>query len=117
MRYRAVLVAVLLAAAPALAQQLQPYAPAAVTADDYARAERFLAANVSPLVYGASFFLGRWMLGEEVAKHVVTDVLLKTAAGNVVIAFALAVAGYAGVLLFTLWFRSRKKGHPHAAGH
>ena len=54
MRFRATCVAVLLAAVPALAQQLQPYAPAAVTADDYARAERFLAASVTPLVYGAS---------------------------------------------------------------
>ena len=69
----------------------------------------------APLVYGASFFLGRWMLGDEVAKHLIVRIGLTTIAGNVVLAFALAVAGYIGVLLFTLWFRL-KKGR-HAAGH
>jgi dipeptidyl aminopeptidase/acylaminoacyl peptidase len=38
-----------LVAAPALAQA--PYAPAALTADDYARAESFLGQNVVPLLY------------------------------------------------------------------
>lgn len=69
----------------------------------------------APLVYGTSFFLGRWMLGDEVAKHLIVRIGLTTAAGNVILAFAMAVAGYTGVLLFTLWVRS-KKGH-HAAGH
>lgn len=69
----------------------------------------------APLVYGASFFLGRWMLGDEVAKHLIVRIGLTTIAGNVVLAFAMAVAGYIGVLLFTLWFRL-KKGR-HAAGH
>jgi len=54
MRYRAALIAVCLAVVPAIAQRLPPHAPAALTADDYARAERFLGANVNPLVYGAS---------------------------------------------------------------
>jgi len=69
----------------------------------------------APIVYGASFFLGRWMLGDQVAKHMITDILLKTIAGNLVLAIAMAIAGYAGVLTFTLWVRS-KKGR-HAAGH
>ena len=38
-----------LVAAPAFAQT--PHAPAKLTADDYARAERFLPQNVNPLVY------------------------------------------------------------------
>lgn len=69
----------------------------------------------APILYGASFLLGRWMLGDEVAKHLIVRIGLTTAAGSVVLAFALAVAGYAGVLLFTLWVRS-KRGR-HAAGH
>lgn len=69
----------------------------------------------APLVYGASFFLGRWILGDEVAKHLIVRIGLTTAAGNVILAFSLAVAGYAGVLLFTLWVRSKKARH--AAGH
>ncbi len=48
MRYAALLLTVLLAQ-PSFAQ-----APRALTADDYARAEKFLAYNVNPLVYGAS---------------------------------------------------------------
>ncbi|MDO8729980.1 MAG: DUF2062 domain-containing protein [Candidatus Omnitrophota bacterium] len=62
----------------------------------------------APIMYGASFLLGRWMLGDEVAKHLIVRIGLTTAAGNVILAFALAVAGYTGVLLFTLWLRSKK---------
>ena len=68
----------------------------------------------TPFLYGASFFLGRRILGEEAAKHVVADAQVKTLTGNVILAFGMAVAGYIGVLAFTLWVRS-KKGH-HAAG-
>ena len=46
---RVLVLAALLATAPAAAQT-----PAALTADDYARAERFLAASTNPLVSGAS---------------------------------------------------------------
>ena len=42
------------AAAPAAAQAPQAYAPARVTADDYARAETFMSYEVDPLVSGAS---------------------------------------------------------------
>jgi len=35
-------------------QEPVPYAPASVTAEDYAAAERFLSANTSPLVFGGS---------------------------------------------------------------
>ncbi len=49
MRNAAFFAAVLLAA-PLAAQQ--PYAPARVTAEDYARAERFLSGQVDPLVLG-----------------------------------------------------------------
>jgi len=48
------LIVLLLAAVPALSQQTQPYAPTMLTADDYTRAEKFLAEGVDPLVYGAS---------------------------------------------------------------
>lgn len=42
----------LLVAGPVAAQE--PYAPAALTEEDYARAERFLPANTAPLVFGAN---------------------------------------------------------------
>lgn len=50
MRRLLLLLPVLLASLPLAAQQ--PHAPARLDAQDYARAERFLAANVAPLVYG-----------------------------------------------------------------
>ncbi|HWK11580.1 MAG TPA: DPP IV N-terminal domain-containing protein, partial [Vicinamibacterales bacterium] len=45
------LAACLAAVAPIAAQQATPYTPTAVTAQDYARAERLMAYNVTPLVY------------------------------------------------------------------
>jgi dipeptidyl-peptidase-4 len=52
--YRVTLIAVF-ASAPALAQQTPaPEVPQALTAADYARAEKFLAASVTPLVFGAT---------------------------------------------------------------
>jgi len=47
---RTLLLLALLAAAPAAAQQT----PRVLTEEDYARAERFLAPNIEPLVFGAS---------------------------------------------------------------
>src|SRR5688572_15806294 len=49
MRYLIVGAFAVLVATPALAQE--PYAPTALTADDYARAERFLGQNAIPLLY------------------------------------------------------------------
>ncbi len=45
---------------PLAAQQPTPYAPASLNADDYARAERFLASHTSPLVLRASV-RPRWL--------------------------------------------------------
>ena len=55
---RALFVAVLAAATPVLAQQ-----PRALTADDYARAERFLGYNTTPLVSGATVRPG-WLAAD-----------------------------------------------------
>jgi dienelactone hydrolase len=49
---KTVLPLVLLLSSPAAAQTPQPYAPAALTAEDYARAERLLPAATSSLVLG-----------------------------------------------------------------
>ncbi len=51
MRYRALFVAMFVTIAPAAAQEGPPRA---LTADDYARAEKFLIQNTAPLVFGAS---------------------------------------------------------------
>ena len=50
MRYSVVLLAILAATAPAVAQQQPPV----VTAADYAGAEKFLRANTAPIVFGAT---------------------------------------------------------------
>ena len=49
----------------------------------------------APLVYGASYLIGRWMLGDKVAEHVILRIGLTTIAGNAVLALGLAAAGYA----------------------
>ena len=57
MRYSVILLALLVYAAPAVAQhpEYQHFDPRpVVTADDYARAEQFLRQNTSPLVFGAT---------------------------------------------------------------
>jgi len=58
MRKRALLLAALLVPAPAFAQ-----APRALTADDYARAERFMPYGVDSLVYGAAV-RPAWLAGD-----------------------------------------------------
>jgi dipeptidyl-peptidase 4 len=49
------------AAAPAIGQQ--PYAPRALTADDYAHAERFMGYNTAPLVFGGPV-RANWLSGD-----------------------------------------------------
>ena len=58
MRNRAVLLAALLAAAPAAAQT-----PRALSAADYARAERFMGYNTNPLVFGGAV-RAAWLPGD-----------------------------------------------------
>ena len=58
MRPIALLFASLLAAAPVAAQQ-----PRVLTADDYARAERFMGYNTTPLVYGGAV-RATWLAGD-----------------------------------------------------
>ncbi|MGA2381837.1 MAG: DPP IV N-terminal domain-containing protein [Gemmatimonadales bacterium] len=58
MRTSGLLIVALLAAAPALAQT-----PRALTADDYARAERFMGYNTTPLVYGGAV-RAAWLPGD-----------------------------------------------------
>jgi dipeptidyl-peptidase-4 len=58
MRHPAVLLATLVAAAPAFAQQ-----PRTLVAGDYARAERFMGYNTTPLVYGGAV-RATWLSGD-----------------------------------------------------
>ena len=72
----------------------------------------------APLVYGGSYFLGRWMLGNQVIEHKIARILLTTIAGNFVLAAGMALVGYLLVWVFAAWHqaRLRRKGK-HAAGH
>ena len=65
----------------------------------------------APLVYGASYLIGRWLLGDQAAKHVIVRIGVTTIAGNAVLALALAVAGYIGIWAFAVWYQKKKKGH------
>ncbi len=69
----------------------------------------------APLVYVGSYFLGRWLLGDQVIEHKIARILLNTLAGSVVMALALAVVGYLIVWGLAIWHR-RATGGRHAAG-
>ena len=71
----------------------------------------------APLVYGASYFLGRWMLGDRVVEHKITQILLTTLTGNLVMALAMALAGYLIVWGWVVWRRRRATGGRDAARH
>ena len=59
----------------------------------------------APFIYGASYLLGREILGDQGAQHLIVRVGLPTITGNVILAFGMAVIGYAAVFFFTLWVR------------
>jgi len=63
----------------------------------------------APLVYGGSYFLGRWLLGDRVVEHKIARILLRTLAGNLVMALGLAVVGYLVVWGLATWHRSRAR--------
>ncbi|HMA46361.1 MAG TPA: DPP IV N-terminal domain-containing protein, partial [Frankiaceae bacterium] len=108
----AVAVLVVLAAAPAAAQQ-----PRALTADDYARAERFMGYNTTPLVFGASV-RPVWLAGDrfwyrntipEGAEFVVVDPARRTRArafDHTLLAAALARAADTTLDAFHLPFQT-----------
>lgn len=53
LQWLSILLGIFAVASPCVAQQRSRYAPAAVTAADYARAEKFMGYNTRPLVFGA----------------------------------------------------------------
>ena len=63
----------------------------------------------SPLVYGGSYFLGRWLFGDPQVEQTIIRILLTTIAGNLVIALAMALAGYLLVWGFGTWYRSGRR--------
>ena len=69
----------------------------------------------TPLVYGGSYLIGRWLLGDRVAEHVILRIGLTTIAGNVVLAAGMAAVGYAAVLFLAARYQSKKRRH--AARH
>lgn len=69
----------------------------------------------APLVYGGSFFLGRWLLGNAELEQTITRILLTTIAGNLTLAMGMALTGYLLVWGFAAWCQSKKR--PHASRH
>lgn len=68
----------------------------------------------APLVYGASYLIGRWLLGDQVAEHVILRIGLTTIAGNAILALVMAVVGYAAVLALATRYQAQKRRHaPH----
>ncbi|HTY05818.1 MAG TPA: DPP IV N-terminal domain-containing protein [Gemmatimonadales bacterium] len=74
--------------APAVLAAQQPYAPPALTADDYARAEKFMAYNAGPLVFNGAV-RGTWAVGDRIlyrnqtpagSEFIVADPVRKTRA-------------------------------------
>jgi hypothetical protein len=65
----------------------------------------------APLVYGASYLIGRWMLGDQVVEHVILRIGLTTIAGNAILALAMAVVGYAAVLALATRYQALRRRH------
>ena len=63
----------------------------------------------SPFIYGGSYALGHWLLGDWLPDSRVGKILLGTVVGNMILAFLMASAGY--LLLWGLvhWIRLRVK--------
>ena len=70
----------------------------------------------TPLVYGGSYFLGRWLLGEWVTTGTILRLLLGTLAGNLILAVGAGAAGYVIVWALVTWIRVRRRSS-YAAGH
>jgi uncharacterized protein (DUF2062 family) len=48
----------------------------------------------APLVYGGSYLLGHWLLGDWVPSGRIAQILLKTVTGNLILAVGLGFLGY-----------------------
>ena len=48
----------------------------------------------APLVYGGSYLLGHWLLGDLVPSGRIAQILLKTVTGNLILALGLGSLGY-----------------------
>ena len=67
----------------------------------------------TPFIYAGSFLLGQWMLGDLLPEGKVSRVVLGTVAGNLLLAIAMAMAGYAVMWLLIVIVRRRT----HVVGH
>lgn len=62
----------------------------------------------TPLVYGASYALGRWLLGSEVAEGVFRRFVVPTLAGSLLLSVAFGLIGYAVAWCLVVWIRLRR---------
>ncbi len=73
----------------------------------------------TPLIYGGSYALGRWMMGDWLPSSRLGKLLLGTLAGNMVLAFVMAGVAYLALWGLVHWIRLRVRSRRlarHAAG-
>lgn len=73
----------------------------------------------TPFIYGGSYALGHWMLGDWLPSSRLGKVLLGTVAGNMVLAFLMAGVAYLALWGLAHWIRVRVRNRRlarHAAG-
>ena len=62
----------------------------------------------TPFVYAASFAVGRWLLGAEVGRGILSRFVFPALAGNLLLSVSLGLAGYAVVWCVVVWARARR---------
>lgn len=68
----------------------------------------------APFVYAASYLIGRWLLGDQVAEGFILRVGLTTITGNAILALGMSVVGYLVVYGLAVLYQ-RPRGKRHAA--
>ena len=63
----------------------------------------------TPFVYASSYFLGHWILGNQITSGMITRILLTTIVGNLILAVSLGLIGYLLVWLAVSLIRWRCK--------
>ena len=68
----------------------------------------------TPLIYGASYAIGRWLLGNWLPDDRLSRIVVGTLTGNLTLSLTLSVISYVILRLFICWVRARRLAR-HAA--